>query len=339
MEPITIAYVGNFRPPHSTENHVRAALERLGHTVEPLQEDERDTWVNAVAHLESSSVFAADPDLVLWTRTGWDWPHTPAELTHEEARAWQLRLLDACQAKRTPTVGFHLDRWWGLDREGQLDDEPFFRCDLVCTAEGGRPWADRGINHLWTPPGVLLAECERPVGPRAQHRWRGVQVAWVGSWRSYHPEWQPYRQALVDHLLDWYGPRRAVILPRPGQPLRGSELTDLYGTVPVIVGDSCLAGGATHYWSDRVPETIGRGGFLIHPEVDGLGDHYAPGAHLATYPLGDWDALHATIEAVLHDPETRAGVARAGRGHVMACHTYEARMTQVLAACQERGLL
>lgn len=326
--PLTVAYIGNFRPPHSTENHVRAALERLGHRVVPLQEDTKGPWLHP----------PEGADLVLWTRTGWDWPHTACEWTAEQARTRQLGTLDALRTAGVPTVGFHLDRWWGLDREGQLDDEPFFRCDLVCTAEGARPWGDRGIAHLWTPPGVLQAECERPVSPVGARGWRGVQVCWVGSWRSYHPEWLPYRQTLVRTLRRRYGTRFQA-LPKPGQQLRGGALTDLYRTVPVVVGDSCLAGGATHYWSDRIPETVGRGGFLVHPDVSGLGEHYTPGAHLATYPLGDWDQLVDTVDHYLQHPDERAAVARAGQEHVIERHTYERRLADVLDTCRERGLL
>ena len=35
----TIAYIGNFEPFWSTENHVKLSLEELGHKVIPLQEN------------------------------------------------------------------------------------------------------------------------------------------------------------------------------------------------------------------------------------------------------------------------------------------------------------
>lgn len=75
-----------------------------------------------------------------------------------------------------------------------------------------------------------------------------------------------------------------------------------------MIGDSCFAGSpkGAYYWSDRIPETLGRGGFLIHPYVDGLGrqfnllEHDEPvtydAGHLAVWDAGDWEALGDLIE-------------------------------------------
>lgn len=322
----TVAYIGNFHPPHSTENHVAAALERIGVEVLRYQENDPDTWATPTTVLEH------EPDVILWTRTGWDWPAV-AGWTIEEAHDRQHAMLAAARAEQVMTVGYHLDRWFGLDRAGQVDIEPFFRCDLVCTADGGHQdeWKAAGVNHLWFPPGVSAAECERPMDPTSRiHRLTlRTPVVWVGSWRSYHPEWLPYRQQLVHELTKTYG-RRAAILPRPNQGLRGADLTNLYGTAKIVVGDSCLAGGATHYWSDRVPETIGRGGILVHPEVDGLEGDYPVGA-LTTYPIGDWDKLHEIIhDALATDDGMLAEIRVEGRAWVLAHHTYEQRMLTLL---------
>ena len=141
---LTVAYLGNYSAPHSTENHVKQAFERNGHTVIPLQENTPEPWTEPV-----------DADLVLWTRTGWDWSEA-CGWTQEQAWSNQHDFLDRMRDQGTPTVGFHLDRWWGLDREHQIFDEPFFRCDLMCTADGGHDdqWQLAGINHVWMPPGV-----------------------------------------------------------------------------------------------------------------------------------------------------------------------------------------
>jgi hypothetical protein len=40
----------------------------------------------------------------------------------------------------------------------------------------------------------------------------------------------------------------------------------------VVVGDSCF-GGRPNYVSDRYYETRGRGGFLLHPWVEGVDHH------------------------------------------------------------------
>lgn len=340
MRPLNIAYIGNFRPEHSTEQHVRQALERNGHSVFRLQENTREAW---------ETLFTPDTwralDFVLWTRTGWDWPAS-CGWSWEQAQEAQRRAVNACRERGVAVVGFHLDRWWGLDREGQIRDEAFFRSDLVVTADGGHDtqWAEAGVNHHWMPPAVLLAECEREPRhrPRYQH-----DIVFVGSWRltrqsdgtwsGYHDEWAPHRKAMLDAVRARFG-RLFVLYPR-GRGLRGAELTDLYGNASVVIGDSCLSGGITSYWSDRVPETVGRRGFLIHPHVDGLERHFTDGEHLATYPLGDHGALCDLIGRYLDDREERERIRKAGQEHVMREHTYERRMADLVDLLVERRLV
>lgn len=312
-----IGYIGNFRRPWCTEVHVKGALESLGHSVVPWQEDKVD-WATLANVAVEQGV-----DFVLWTRT-WHLPSTNGT-TWEQ----QLRTLAELERAGIPTVGYHLDRWWGLDREHQVRDEPFFRCTVMCTADGGHDteWAKAGVTHWWFPPGVYGAEAVLPGRPRPE--WQR-DVGFVGSWERYHAEWR-YRMELVQWLrtqFDRHG--KLLLLPQGGAPVRGQDLNDAYASVRVVVGDSCLAGGITRYWSDRVPETIGRGGFLIHPRVDGIEEHYTDGEHLALYDLGDWTTLRQLIHVYSTDHEERARVVAAGRAHVLEHHTYETRMAQLI---------
>lgn len=322
-----IAYVGNFDPTHSTENEVAKAAEACGHEVRRLQENRAETWTD--------SSLLAGVDLLLWTRTGWDWPAATG-WTWEEATGRQHGVLAFCRARGIPTAGIHLDRWWGLDREGQVRDEPFFGVDLLATADGGHDeqWAAAGVNHRWLPPGVSEFEC----GGGTFNRRLASDVAFVGSWRpGYHAEWT-HRPELVAFLRRTYG-NRCRFWGGPGRSMRGRPLRDLYASTKVNVGDSCLAGGATHYWSDRIPETLGRGGFLLHPHVEGIEDHFVDGQHLRLWPLGDWGELRRLIDHyVAHDDERRR-IAEAGRAHVLANHTYTVRVRQLERLLAEAGLL
>ena len=117
------------------------------------------------------------------------------------------------------------------------------------------------------------------------------------------------------------------MFPTPGRPgIRGKDLQDLYASVKVLIGDSCLAGGIGRYWSDRVPETTGRGGFLIHPQVVGLEIQHPD---LATYPLGDFAALDKLIDRYLRNPDQRAESATINRTHTLEVHTYQQRMRRL----------
>lgn len=309
----TVAYVGNFTRPWCTEVHVAGSLEQLGHRVVRFQENHVD-WAALPAAIANVGA-----DMWMWTRT-WDIPHEPC--------------LDAIARLRkagVPSVFYHLDRWWGLEREYQIHSEPFFRLDLVVSPDDqAEQWAAAGINHLWMPPAVYAAETG-PVPPNPR-RWP-YDVVFVGSYPYPHKAWARYRHELITRLQRKHG-RRFAVLPRRGQPIRGRDLQELYATVPVIVGDSCLVGDPHRYISDRVPETVGRGGLLIHPHVDGVTDGtlYTDREHLVTYPLGDFTAMLGLVDHYLtHDTE-RETIRAAGRAHVAAHHTYAHRMEAVVAA-------
>jgi hypothetical protein len=242
-----------------------------------------------------------------------------------------------------PTIGYHLDRWWGLSRQHQIYEEPFFRVDLLCTADGGHDdlFRAEGIEHVWFPPAVSRFECE----PGEFRMDLAHDVNFVGSWQGgYHAEWQ-HRRQLVKHLQQW----APMMWPKAGQPaVRLEELRNLYRSGRVFVGDSCLvprADGspATRYCSDRVPETLGRGGFLIHPAVDGItggaGAMYANLEHLITWPLGRFDILDQQIEFYVNDDRARLEIADAGRQHTLNQHTYSVRMTDLINLLDERKLI
>lgn len=311
-----VLQIGNACVPWCTEVELRKALEALGHEVEFHQENVPGIFVVAAARLRSEPRI----DVVLWTRTGFDPP-----VPHDE----QYSMLEAAREVGVPTVGAHLDRWIGLEREGQVDEEPYFRCQIMATADGGHDedWARRGIDHRWFPPGVSEFEC----GGGTFNRRLASDVAFVGSWRpGYHPEWQ-HRPQLVAFLRTTYR-QRCRFWGGAGRSMRGPALRDLYASTTVNVGDSCLVGDATHYLSDRIPETLGRGGFLIHPHVEGVTDGtlYTDGEHLVTWPLGDWGVLREKVDYYLAHDEERRAIAAAGRAHVLAEHTYTRRLEALL---------
>lgn len=306
-----ILYVGNFTRPWCTEVHVAASLESLGHRVVRAQENTID-WSQHPG-VRTAIGRTDDVELVLWTRT---WA-----VDSDAATAMLERFRDA----GAPSAAFHLDRWFGLDREYQVTTEPFFQAvDAVFTADGGHDaeFAAAGVPHTWLPPGVFDVDCRR----RGRRLRQFVSdVAFVGSHPYPHPAWAPYRDELIGRLRGHFGDR-FKLWPQ-GRAVRGQALNDLYASAAVMVGDSCLAGGAHRYWSDRVPETIGRGGFIIHPFVGGLEEWYPT---MPTYTLGDFDGLIEQIEWWLARPNARAEKAEELRAVVLTRDTYKHRMATLL---------
>lgn len=311
------AYLGNFVPPYSTENYLAETIRRRGDTIECFQENDLGAWRDAAARI-------SDFDVCLWTRTPWN-PRMPHNL--------QRLLLAAANRAGVPTVGYHLDRWWGLNRESEVHSEPFFRVDLLCTADGGHDaeYAQAGVTHRWTPPAVAGFHAEPPGQLRDD---LAADVGFVGHWQGYHPEW-PWRQRLVAWLQSTYGDRARFW----SGELSDDDLNDAYVSMKVTVGDSCLAGGAGYYWSNRIPETLARGGLLLHPNVEGLGLHFTPGEHLVTFDLGDLAQLRDLTDSFIGDPDANARIRAAGRAHALAHHTFAVRIAQVVDDLIARGML
>lgn len=312
--------MGNFGPEHSTENHIARAFTNNGHDLSKIQEGDATRLAELTRDVKSY-------DLVAWTRT--------RDLSNKVGHAAQMRLIYACRRAGVKIIGLHLDLWWNIGREDEILTEPFFRVDALFSADGGHQdrfeWA--GVNHIWFPPAISEGEAVRG-NIRNEYV---SDIAFVGSHQGYHEE-HKHRFALVNWLRDTYG-SRVKFWPQPGKhAVRGKDLQDLYASAKVLVGDSCLVPNVdgspmTHYISDRVPETVGRGGFLLHPRVEGvIPGLYTPGKHLGTWTLWEWGALKDEIDFYLDNDDVRSCIAEEGQAHVLENHTYEVRVRQVLEA-------
>lgn len=309
-----VAYVGNFSQRHCTEVHLAATLEDLGHTVTRIQENATDP-----ATLLS---IVDGHDLFLFTRT-WDCLVT-------------LEHLEAIRGKGIVSASYHLDLYLGLRREQGLETDPFWRTDFVFTPDGApesqAAFEAKGINHHYMKPGVYKGECyiATPGSPLAN------DVVFVGGGSPAgeepqygHHEW-PYRGQLLKWLRDTYGERYSKY-GWPQETIRNEALNSLYSGSKVVVGDSlCLNFEHPYYWSDRVYETLGRGGFIIHPYIKGMEEEFTDRHDIVFYEYGNFDQLKSLIDYYLEHEEERLQIR--DRGHNLVKHhcTYHNRLTQML---------
>lgn len=323
-EPRTIVFVGNARHAWCTEVALWKSLESLGHTVVFLQEDEMD-WPALPALVEQVSAH-----MVLWVRT---WSQSLAVVSP---------VLDRLREMGVPSIAWHLDLFLPLDRRHQVRDEPFFAAtSMLATPHDSDEWKSLGIRHWWSPPGVF--DQETGLVGFNKRRWpHRVVFVGSGSHAPYpHPEWAPVRGAVIDAFQAAFG-RDFGRWPKPRQPVRGRDLQELYATAEVVLGDSCLVGQPAMYLSDRVPETLGRGGFLIHPEVPGMVGKdvgpmgYEDGVHLRSYPAGDGAAAVEIARWALANPVERAEIAAAGRALVLSRDLYTHRMAALLVEVERQ---
>lgn len=301
-----ITIVGNRKWEYSAENDWCHAFNAEGHKAVVLHEP---------TSTEDSILEAArSSDFLLWV---------PSKRYHSKD------LVERCK-KQTLVVGWHPDLFWGLSRKN-WQELPLWQADFVFTADGGHDnlWKGMGVNHQWLLPGVREWWTAKKGRPRDGFL---CDVAFVGNdGSSYHPEW-PYRKDLLANLQIICA-KNGWVFRNPGGQARSVQrdrrMNDFYASAKVVVGDSlCLDRENSLYWSDRVYETLGRGGLLLMPQIHALSSEFSN--LLPMYPWGDWRALERKIGAFLDDPEGSKALSQNLRGLVAENHTYNCRVKQLL---------
>lgn len=305
-----LVYVGNFKPSFSTENDLKQAFEKLGCEVVPIQEDDAVlAGEDGVKRILDASEQA---DFVLYTRTWAD-----------AGKMWG----EVMRRIQKPTVAVHLDLYISLDRGEHLDRDPFFKCDYVFSADGGHDaeFREFGINHIFFPPAINEASCY--VGKELEKF--KYDVVFVGSY-NYHKEWD-YRRLLINWLKETYKDRFRLFGTH--DVIRGDQLNSLYASAKIIMGDSTYS---PNYWSDRIPETIGRGGFLIHHCPEGLEKQFTPYEHFLPYKVGDFTTLKEIIDYYIAHDDERKAIAMKGMEWVKKNHTYLNRAEYILDTLEQK---
>lgn len=328
-----IVFLGNFGVEYSSETHHKKSLESLGHEVVALQETQASSELvlnTALGEAESHTLLPK-ADMFVWVHThGWQ---TPGTLSMTD-------VLKKLKEANVPTVTYHLDLWLGLQRQADLHKdsvyksiEHFFTVDKKMaewfnenTSVQGHylPAGVFGEEVYMTPPTQELLYRNRP--PITVYL---NDVIFVGS-KGYHPEWK-YRPQLIDWLKMIYGDKFKHYGGDGLGVVRGAALNKLYADSKIAIGDSlCIGFSYPGYWSDRIYETTGRGGFIIHPEIDGLDTQFVYGKEIETYKFGDFNGLQEKIDHYLAHPDEREAIRQAGFLRTKNEHTYAHRWAHII---------
>jgi hypothetical protein len=325
MTQLSVLYVGNFTATDdygacfNTECHYARAFEandcKVTLAQEPLpypDESQAAFSQRQYAFLDDLRDEIGKHDLLLYTRT--------ASLPDDV-----IEVFRAFEKAGAVTAAVHLDLFFGLNREHELREQPMFQMQHVFTADGDHQsrFEAEGINHHWLRAGVVEDECYlgeyRPEFD--------VDVAFVGSGHGYHDEW-PHRQELLAFLRAAYGDRFHKWGGPEERTIRGRELNDLYASAKVIVGDTlALHRNRSKYSSDRVYETLGRGGFLIMPRIGAMVKEIPL---LPTFEFFDFGELKMHIDYWLENPEGRRALRDQLHAHVKEHCTYTQRARELL---------
>lgn len=299
------AAIGNYQVDYTTEEHRAKSLEILGHDVIRLQENK--TTASQLIEL------IPEVDALFYSHT-----HEPS---------WEIDgLIDVFKQYKeagVPTVSVHLDLWVGLERESDMGREASWFTEYFFVADGSpeavSKYNELGINWHYLAPGVYEKECYIAEPDLAEYP---HEIIFTGS-KGYHPE-HPFRPQLIDWLAETYGNRFGLYGNDGIKVVRGHELNTLYSSAKIVVGDSCF-GGKTRYVSDRYFEVRGRGGFLLHPHVEGVDTH-----GVGYYMAQNLDSLQEAIDFYLEHDGIREASRKLGHEYVKALGTYTNRAEQML---------
>lgn len=306
-----ITFLGNFQVDFSSETHHKKTLESLGYQVIALQEAQTPS--------EIVLDWALHSDLFVWVHThGW---HTTGTMS-------MVDVLENLKNNGVPTMTYHLDLWFGLQRQNDLETDPFYKHigHFFTVDRLMAEWfnANTEVKGHYLRAGVFDDECY-VLGPNQEPL---NDVIFVGS-KGYHPEWQ-WRPTLINWLHDTYGDRFKHYGGDGLGIVRGRALNQLYANTKVVVGDSLVLGfDYPDYWSDRVYETIGRGGFLLMPQIKGLETEFTD-QELATFKFGDFDDLKKKIDFYLKNDMYRNVMRQRAFNQVKHNYTYTHRWQTIL---------
>jgi len=288
-----ILYLGRFEPFWATEEYVRQALVEEGHDVKKIHLDGRQKLRGIMWHVKEF-----EPDFVLFSKSG-------AKLS------WFSELIVSLKKKEVLTVAWIWDLYWGYRSKKPAQ----FRCEKVFTTDGGhdQKWLDQDINHEVVRQGIHAPD--RVIKPGDYKH----DVCFVGSAESYRG-----RTHLTRWLKATYGERYRHV-----KGVRGIELNNVLAKCKVIIGDSYPV---KNYWSNRIYEVLGRGGFFMHPKTEGLDKEFKSGKHYISYDRLDRHDLKTAIDYWVDHDEEREEIRQFGFKHCGENFTYNHRIRELITA-------
>jgi hypothetical protein len=226
--------------------------------------------------------------------------------------AWMGSFLRECKAVDVTTATWMFDLFFGYRSSRPIQMR---LSDLLFSTDGGHDKEFADLRSGMAPHITLRQGVDR--GEREYHVRRQLQdCAFFGT---PHYTW---RATYLRRLRQAYG-KRFVLHDR----YRGIALNMRLAECKVVIGDSYPS---PNYWSNRVYETIGRGGFLLHPPTDGLDVEFTAGEHYIECPR-EWNEAKDCIDYWLDSSrdKRREEIRRAGFDHC-GRYTYDHRVQELL---------
>lgn len=124
-------------------------------------------------------------------------------------------------------------------------------------------------------------------------------------------------------------------IPKPGTRRRyhGRQLAAAIASAKVVLAP--IAPTTDHYWSNRVYNTLGFGGLLVHPHCETLLNHFTPEKELLTYRTEE-ESLEVIDRCLMMHPETVSEIKHAALDRVRKEHLYRHRCEVLVNTVKER---
>lgn len=290
-----IGYVGKFDQPNADdEGAITFALQALGHHVERVPERKGHTAKN----------FAVD----FYLCHHWQDYAAMAQLRRPKV-AWTFDLItypDPMLARRNQ------ERVVWMRRLADV-------ADLIFSTDGDWVAQDETGKFVWLPQGAD----ERVVGRGIPHG-DPVPLLFTGIGRGGGRE----RVEFILDMQERYGEGFRHIQ----KGVYGRDLAHLIASTGIVLAPS---GPVTdRYWSNRVYNVLGFGGFLLHPFSEGLAKQYKDGAEIMFYRHRVH--LHDLIREYRDDRAGRQRIALAGLETTKQRHLYRHRCERLVEVVKER---
>ena len=289
---IKIFYIGGFSKSYDSEVYIAHGFRQLGVDIKCWDES-----LNLPLDMLLERIEMFNPDFVLLSKN----------------KKYGKPLIERLRGKYL-TVSWLFDLYHDLPREmgcqRSTKDSPFY-ADRVFMSDGG----EVGIQKETIRQGIH--EPEAVLGKaNVDH-----DVVFIGSDTYFG------RHKMIEFLKETYGDRFAHYGMGGKPEVRGLELNNLLAGSKVVVGDSVHS---PNYWSNRIYEVIGRGGFLLHPKVEGLDEEFEPYKHYIPFERGNFEQIKEIVDYYISHDKEREKIRLAGFDFCKTNYKYQDRCLTLL---------
>lgn len=330
---LRIIYVGKHGSGgNDDEGAILHALRVLGYTVEPLREGKGRF---------ADQVLGPDPDLLLFHK----WSDIDTIRRMRKRCKIAFWYFDRVNDPDPSIAGRSAERIAWMERVVPEVDYGFCTDgDWVKSVTGFQGGVGLGDGKLhWLPQGadervVGFGRAESyplPAGQMMPDGFAGIEQ-WPILFTGIRKGGQR-RMSFVDEMTDHYPGRFRWI----ASGCHGRDLADAIAQSKIVVAPDAPLGPL--YWSNRVYNTLGFGGFLLHPYTQGLDRQqvetygYEAGRELVFYH--SHQELHDLIGHYLASPEERWSIQSMGLARTLNQHLYRHRLERLVAIVENRANL